>query len=169
MSKKRHKCSTRFIRKNYTYTVDQIADLFGIEASTVKRWIREDGLVRIPKVRPYLVHSTDLRAFIDKKNKEKKKPCKENEIFCMKCQRPRIPLLGSGSTKKQPNKSLLFKAKCSVCNSKMNRPVSIKKWSKTHPLAQYLKEAPKQHNREYPTPRKCNIQKGEQLCLNITL
>lgn len=62
--KKRHTPFAR-IKENYSYTVQEIADLFEIIIATVRRWGRIEGLKRIPKVRPHLVHSSDLRCFLD--------------------------------------------------------------------------------------------------------
>jgi len=91
MAKKKRTYSTRFIKDNYPYTVEQIADLFGIDVATVRRWINEEGLVRIPKTRPFLIHSSALRKFLTKKKAKRKQSCKAHEAYCCKCKAPRTP------------------------------------------------------------------------------
>ena len=168
MKKKKRTYSLRLIRDNYTYTVEQIADLYGVDVHTVRRWIREDGLKRIPKMRPYLIHSSDLRKFLDKKQKARKQPCKNNEAYCLKCRLPRKPKVNSATITKMPNKSVRMQAKCHHCNTRINRTIKAPDWSLSHPLSAYLKDAPKQHNRDDDSHRECNLETGGQYCLNIT-
>lgn len=169
MKHKKRTYPLKLIRSNYTYTVEQIADLYGVDVHTVRRWIREDGLKRIPKMRPYLIHSSDLKRFLHTKQKARKHPCKANEVFCLKCRLPRTPKNSTATILELPNKSVRFKARCSVCNSKINRVVKAAHWSISHPLSAYLEDAPKQHNGVNDSPLECNIDEGGQYCLNITL
>lgn len=168
MKHKKRTYPLRLIRNNYTYTVEQIADLYGIDVHTVQRWIREDGLKRIPKMRPYLIHSGDLKRFIQKKKIARKRPCKTDEAYCLKCRRPRRPENHSGSIVELPNKSVRMQAICSICCSKINRVIKAADWSKSHPLSAFIKDASKQHNGANDSPLECNLETGEQYCLNIT-
>lgn len=168
MSKIKRTYPLRLIKVNYTYTVEQIADLFGIDIATVRRWIRDDGLQRIPKMRPYLIHSSALFKFLNKRQKSRKKPCKANEAYCLKCRCTQTPIMGSLKDTELPNKTVRVQGKCSGCKSKINRVVRGADWSKSHPLWPYLQDATKQHNGACDTPLECNIEIGEQLCLNIT-
>ncbi|MCD8498103.1 MAG: helix-turn-helix domain-containing protein [Alphaproteobacteria bacterium] len=133
MSKKLRRYSLRRIKDNYTYTVEQIADLFGINVNTVRRWISEEGLKRLPMTRPHLVHSSDLKRFLERKQKSRKKPCAEHELFCCKCQMPRSPKLDTGSLILNPNNTVLFGARCSVCDTKIHKAVKGEKWDENHP------------------------------------
>jgi len=169
MKHKKRTYPLRLVRSNYTYTVEQIADLFGIDVHTVRRWVREDGLKRIPKVRPYLIHSSDLKKFLQGKQKARKHPCKDNEVYCLKCRVPRTPKNNTAVIAVLPNNSVRLKAKCSICYSKINRVIKARSWSDSHPLWAYLEDAPKQHNGVNDSPRECNIEEGGQYCLNITL
>ena len=162
------KYSLKSIRRQYTYTVYEIADLLGITPDTVFRWIRNEGLRRIEKGRQYMVHGSILIKFLENKNRKLKKPCAEDEIFCCKCQAPRKPIPSSLKSKKQPNKTVRVFGKCSVCNTKMNKVISGKKWSKSHVLY------PQKHtpiitpNGESQKQRKCQNKEEMQLCLNLT-
>lgn len=168
MTKQKRTYSLKLVRENYTYSAEQIAELFGIEKSTALKWIREDGLKRIPKTRPYLVHSSELKRFISKLQKTRKKPCRPDEAYCCKCKAPRKPKMGSGHIQKLPNDTSRFQAKCSVCSTNINRVIGKGKWSSDNPLSAFLAEASKEHNGSSDQPLKCELQTGEQLCLNIT-
>ena len=167
MSKKQ-RYSLRHIRRDYTYTVYEIADLFNLTPDTVFRWIRNDGLKRIGNFRKYLVHSTDLLKFLEARNSKNKHPREQGKIYCCKCRKPRPPLPASLKIKKCPNRTIKVSGKCSVCDTGVYTSVSGKEWSQTHPFHPNENAPSKQHNGESETPRKCQTRRGEQLCLNLT-
>lgn len=169
MSKKKRTYPLRLIKQNYTYSLDQIADMYGIDLATVRRWIRFEGLERLPKTRPYLVHSTALRKFLEKRQKSRKQKCRDQEIYCLKCRCPRIPRPGSGNVRPQPNECIRFLAACATCGCKINKVIKSAEWSENHPLAAYLHDATNQHNRSQPLHPECHIQQREESCLNVTL
>lgn len=168
MSRK-HRYSLSQIRRNYTYSIDEVAELYGLTPDTVFRWIRNDGLKRIPHSRKFFVHGSDLASFLEIRNSKNKRPCNEGEIYCCKCGKPQKPIHASLKIKKNPNKTISVKGKCSVCNTGVNTFVSGKKWSKEHPFYPDKSASTKRHRGEHGSPRECQTRKGEQLCLNITL
>ena len=168
MSKKQ-RYSLKPIRLDYTYSVDELAELYDLTPDTVFRWIRNEGLKRIPDSRKYYVHSSDLLNFLEKRNSKNKRPCKDGEIFCCKCRKPRKPKPASLKSKKLPNKTVQISGKCLVCETRLNTFVSGKKWSKKHSFHPDNNALTKPHSGEHESPRKCQTTKGEQLCLNITL
>ena len=168
MSKK-NRYSLKPIRRNYTYTVYEVAELYSITPDTVFRWIRSEGLKRISHSRQYFVLGNDLATFQEKWNGKNKRPCQDGEIFCCKCRNPQRPKPASLKFEKLPNKTIRVLAKCAVCGTRMNRPVSGKKWSKNHPLHPDKNASTKPHSGEHESPRECQTRKGEQLCLNIAL
>jgi len=161
--------SLKPIRRNYTYSVDEIAELFGITPDTVFRWIRNEGLKRIPQSRKYFVHSAELTKFLTKRNAKNKQPCNEDEIFCCKCRKPRKPEPASLEFRHLPNKTIRVIGKCCVCGIRMNKLVSATKWSKCHSLHPDKNAPTRPHSGEHASPRECQTRKGEQLCLNIAL
>jgi len=122
------------LRQSYTYAVDEVAALYEITPDTVFRWIREEGLKRLPHSKKYFVHSTDLRAFLGGLNTRNRKPCKDNEIFCCKCRTQRTPLKHTLTYEQQPNGTIRVRASCPVCETGIYKPVSARKWSEIHPL-----------------------------------
>lgn len=149
------KYNSRLIKADYSYAVEEVADLLGNDVATVRRWVREDGLERIPHSRPHLIHSSKLKPFIEKLDAERKKPCACHEVFCFRCQVPRTPRAGSASITRIPNGSLRYKAICDECGGKMNRSIRGTDWTENHPLAVYLSDTTRQHMGVQPTHREC--------------
>lgn len=156
------KYNTRLIREDYSYYVEQVVDLLSVDIATVRRWMREEGLQRIPNTRPHMIHSSQLKAFLEKKKAVRKKPCAANEIFCFRCQTPRIPKLGSATVTILPNKSIRLNAACAECSGKMCRSIKQTEWQKHHPLASFLSDALEEHNGVPPTHRECSLQQEEE-------
>ena len=74
-----------------TYDAREIAQLLGVHKRTVQQWY-EEGLPRIDKGKPFLVFGSDLKEFLRKKEADRKRPCKPDELYCTKCRAPRKPL-----------------------------------------------------------------------------
>lgn len=160
MARKRRTYNTRLIRADYSYTTQEIADLFGVDVATVRRWIRIEGLERIPGVRPHLVHSSALRNFLERKKAVRRQPCAPNEAFCFTCRAPRVPEPDTGSAQTRMNGSVQFKARCSTCGGAVSRVISGTKWGQTHPLAAYIAAATIQHKGEQRSLFECSLHEG---------
>lgn len=153
------KYSLNKIRRKYTYTAQDIADLYGIGLHTVFRWIKNQGLVRIPKTKKYYVHGSELYTFIKRKNAKNKRPCKDNEIYCFKCRCPRTP--NTDIIKPLPNKTVRVLGNCGTCNTKMNKVISGKTWIKNHPFYPTLDLPINTPNGEHELQHKCQHKVGE--------
>lgn len=138
--------SPHVLKSNYSYSLEQIADLYGVGIATVRRWIRVDGLKRIPRVRPYLVHSSEIKTFLERRQNARRHPCAPNEAYCLRCRLPRTPKPGTGTVEALPNTALRFRAECSACAGKILKTISRADWSINHPLAALLRDAPEQHS-----------------------
>lgn len=168
MPSKRRRYNLSRIRMNYTYSVEEVADLFGIATMTVFRWIANEGLNRLPNSKKYFVHGSDLRKFLKHKNGKNKKPCANHEIYCCRCRKPQLPDLRCLKTKNIPNGTIRVLSKCSVCSAPLNKVISGEKWDQNHPLYPHISADPKQHKGESESLRKCKDRKDGQLCLNLT-
>jgi len=80
----------RLAKIHRNYSVEEIAELYGIHKNSVRMWIKQ-GLPTIDDKRPKLVHGQDLRAFLDNKRTKNKCSCKPGEIYCVRCREPRSP------------------------------------------------------------------------------
>lgn len=168
MISKKHIYSLKPIRRDYTYTVYEIAEIYKIVPDTVFRWVRNEGLKRIEGSKQYFVHGSELLKFIKHRNAKHKKPCEEGEMYCCKCRKPQRPKLDSLQSKKIANKTIRVSGRCAVCSTRMNTIVSAKKWTKKHTFYPSQNVPIKPHSGERVSQRKCQTGTGEQFCLNIT-
>ena len=114
--------NTRIIRAKQTYSTDEVATLLKVHISTIHAWYKS-GLTRIDRDQPHLVFGQDLIDFLNLRNKQKKRPCKPEELFCCKCQKPSGPLdniLCIKITKARANLVGL----CKACGAKINKAIS---------------------------------------------
>jgi len=142
MTRKSRTYSPHVLKENYSYNLEQITDLYGVVIATVRRWIRVEGLKRVPGVRPYLVHSSELKAFLARRQKARRRPCAPHQLYCLRCRHARTPQMGTGTIERLPNTTIRFKAKCPACGGNILKVVSRANWAENHPLAAYLHEAP---------------------------
>lgn len=73
-----------------TYTIEEVARLFGIHRNTARAWLKS-GLPTIDKVRPVLIAGGDLVDFLVKRRQRNKRPCAAGELYCLRCRAPRRP------------------------------------------------------------------------------
>ena len=66
---KRHP-NHRLVKIHRSYTVEEIAQLFGIHKNTVRRWVK-DGLTSIDDKRPMLILGHVLAAFLQARRAKK--------------------------------------------------------------------------------------------------
>ena len=76
-----------------SYTVEEVARLYGIHRNTVRHWIKR-GLLLCDDRRPVLILGADLATFLNRQRIQNKRPCKPGEIYCMRCRAPHQPALG---------------------------------------------------------------------------
>ena len=87
--KKRHP-NHRLVKIHRSYTVEEIARLFGIHKNTVRHWVKE-GLATIDDKRPMLILGHVLAAFLQARRVKNKQTCKPGELYCVRCRAPRSP------------------------------------------------------------------------------
>lgn len=109
-----------------SYSVQDIAKLFHIHPNAIRRWFG-DGLMRIDKQKPYLVHGSVLYDYLKDKQNSRKHRCSPTQFYCCKCQAPRVAAGNSVNIKIYNQKQLLIFGHCSECNTKINRIGSVKK------------------------------------------
>lgn len=169
MPSKRRRYNLSRIRVNYTYSVEEIAELWGIATMTVFRWIADEGLSRLPNSKKYFVHGSELRKFLERKNSKNKTPCADHEIYCCKCRKPQLPNLQAIEINSLPNGTIRVLSRCFICSTAVNKVISGKIWHQNHPLHPNINADRKPHRGESESPGKCKDQKDGQLCLNLTL
>ena len=72
--RKRHP-NHRRVKVHRSYTVEEIAGLFGIHKNTVRAWVKA-GLPTCDNKRPVLILGRDLIAFLQARRAKNKQPCR---------------------------------------------------------------------------------------------
>lgn len=80
----------RLVKIHRSYTVEEVACLFGTHKNTVRAWVKA-GLPICDDKRPMLVIGRDLAAFLIDRRTKNKRPCQPGEIYCVRCRAPKLP------------------------------------------------------------------------------
>ena len=122
---KRHP-NHRRVKTHRSYTVEEVAGLFGIHKNTVRNWVK-NGLASIDSKRPTLIQGSILAEFLQKRRTKNKQTCKPGELYCVRCRVPRPA--GEDMAEYSPvnEKTGNLIAICPVCYATMNRRVSLAK------------------------------------------
>ncbi len=122
---KRHP-NPRLAKIHRSYTVDEVARLFGVHKNTVREWVKR-GLPTNDDRRPLLILGRDLVAFLRARRARNKRSCEPGEIYCVRCRAPRSP--AGDMVDYEPVTATLgnLVAMCSVCETMIYRRVSVAK------------------------------------------
>lgn len=109
---------------NRTYSVKELAKLYSVGVTTISAWV-SDGLKPGDGRRPYLFRGADVKAYIERRILESKRPCRSGEIFCIACKVPRVPAGGKVVLQPVCSKSANLIGCCPDCSRKIYRRVSM--------------------------------------------
>ena len=126
MSKRRP--NHRLVKINRSYTVEEVASLFGIHKNTVRTWIK-NGLKLCDCKRPALILGRVLAAFLQTQKSKNKHTCRVDEMYCLRCRVPRRPVPDLVEYQPVTEKVGNLVAMCSHCDALMNKRVSFLKLS----------------------------------------
>jgi hypothetical protein len=116
----------RLVKIHRNYTVEDVANLFGIHKNTVRTWIKT-GLLLCDDKRPVLILGRELAAFLQAKRGKSKQPCQAGEMYCLRCRTPQKPAANMVDYQPSNDKMGNLIGLCSCCESVMNRRVSLAK------------------------------------------
>lgn len=122
---KRHP-NHRLAKIHRSYTVDEVAGLFGIHRNTVREWVKR-GLPTADDRRPMLILGRDLTAFLVARRAKNKQTCQPGEIYCVRCRMPKAPLGGMADYQPLTETQGNLVAICPDCNAMIYRRVSLAK------------------------------------------
>ncbi len=125
----------RLVKIHRSYTVEEVARLFGTHKNTVRAWVKA-GLSTCDNKRPLLILGSELAAYLKVRRMKNKQPCQPGEIYCMRCRAPKRP--AGEMAEYQPITQTLGNliGICPDCESMIYRRVSRAKleqgWGKTN-------------------------------------
>ncbi|MCP5246580.1 MAG: helix-turn-helix domain-containing protein [Burkholderiales bacterium] len=122
MKKRLHNPNIAKIHRSYT--VEEVASLYGVFKGTVRAWIKT-GLPTLNDIRPMLILGRDLVAFHQARRKKNKQKCKPGEIYCVRCRAPKKPAGDMADYQIITDKIGNLEAICPDCDNIMNRRVSL--------------------------------------------
>ena len=113
----------RLVKIHRTYSVEEMASLFGIHKNTVRHWLG-NGLATIDRQRPLLVHGRHLIAFLKANRARNKVTTPAGHIYCLRCRAPRRPWGGEVTYRPLTTDLGDLAGFCPACGSRLNRRVS---------------------------------------------
>lgn len=126
MKRIRRTYNVRLVRRDYSYTIQELSELFGLHKNTVGQWLKA-GLKPIDRSRPILIHGSDIMQFLKSRQSDRRTTCQPDEFFCFRCRVPRHPLGRKVDVQPRNAKMLNLIAVCAECGTTMRKVGSIKK------------------------------------------
>lgn len=118
----RIRLNPRLAKVNRTYTVEEVARLYGLHRVTVRRWLKTRELRAIDNRRPVLIHGTALRTFLSRRRGAGRRPTPPGHIYCFSCRQHRRPALGMADFHPPVGRGAgNLRALCEACETVMNR------------------------------------------------
>ncbi|MBL4616924.1 MAG: helix-turn-helix domain-containing protein [Robiginitomaculum sp.] len=113
----------RRVKANRPYTVETLAELYGVKRTTVRDWIKKHGLANaiIDEKRPMLLKGVLIRLWMKDWQARRKSTCGEREIYCVACQRPQKIKPGTFRIHTSNTEKITVQGVCYGCNRTLNR------------------------------------------------
>jgi len=125
VKRKRHP-NPRLAKIHRSYTVEEVASLYGVHRNTVREWVKR-GLPTSDDRRPLLILGRDLGAFLQAQRTKNKRTCQPGEIYCVRCRAPKAPAGDMADYEAVTETLGNLIAICSACETLMYRRVSLPK------------------------------------------
>jgi hypothetical protein len=123
--RRKRRYNIRLIKATWPYTVQEIAELFGIHKNAVLRWLK-GGLQTDRSQRPFLIRGDELARFLKQRQDGNRRKCGPGEFFCFKCRTVREACLGMADIAIESPTRFRIKALCGVCDTPINKVQSVR-------------------------------------------
>ena len=140
----------RRVKIHWSYSVSEAAKLLGVHKHTVSRWI-ERGLPLIESKRPFLIHGSDLRAFLTA-SQPRKQPCRAGETYCIRCRAPKRPAGGMVDYIPKTPTSGLLAGICPTCETLTYRVANVATLASVCGDLNVTRQPPQQRLTDSPDP-----------------
>lgn len=137
----RRALNPRLVKRNVTYSLVEVSELFGVHLNTVRNW-QSEGLITIDNRRPILIHGSDLFTFLNQKRSRKKQKCGPDELFCFKCRVPRRPRSGHVWVMVHSQLIARLVGHCGVCDTLMFKAISVRRIEEHAQFFEFLSTRP---------------------------
>lgn len=127
MGKKRLLFNIRMIKATLSYSIPEAAAVCRVHKRTVEEWLRTGGLKKIDDRRPFLIRGTALIAFLKERQKDRKRPCKTDELFCLRCAAPQRSRDNVVDIKILSKGKLMIIGCCRQCGKTIYKAGSVKR------------------------------------------
>ena len=121
----RTRLNPKLAKLRHPYTVDEVARLYGVHRNTVRNWIHKDGLPVLSDGRPFVIMGADLRAFLEARRSNAKRPCPPGHIYCFACRVPRRPAESMADFVPMSKGAGDLVALCETCGTTLHRRAKL--------------------------------------------
>ena len=123
----RKRLNPRYISPNREYSFEEIAQIYGLHIRTVQNWQKQGLKVLEGTLSPILVLGSDILEFFKERDEKCKKPTKEGEYYCTRCNESRasapneVNLIPTKKRTGRGKKQYRITGICEVCSCPLNR------------------------------------------------
>jgi hypothetical protein len=118
--RKRRTYNVRLVRRDLSYELREIAELFSLHPQAVRRW-QQRGLTPNDEKRPLLFHGSEIIRFLAETQQARKKNVPAGQIYCCACRAARRPASGAVDVRPLGRTKLVLVGFCPECGSRLNR------------------------------------------------
>jgi len=134
-----------------SYSVEEVAGLFGVHKNTVRAWIKA-GMPVCDECRPTLILGHHLRSYLQAKRQVTKRKCKPFEMYCLRCRMPRRPAGDMVDFEPLNESTGRLTGICPNCDALMNRYASAASLAKISGYWEVRTPKAQQHINERDIP-----------------
>lgn len=118
----RQKLDWRKVKRHRSYTVKQLAALYGVHVNTVRSWIRNEGLPTLGDGHEVLMHWSAIRDWIIARNESRKwTPTNPDEMPCLTCKAHKPIKAGTFTVAMGNTRKVTLHGECVGCGRSIQR------------------------------------------------